>query len=201
MAGEVTGRKAVTFDGPATLISDIPTPGGLTGDVPFTVEMLVFNPKVADIETVFTLAPAVAMPGFLHESNSCGAMFGFGNAKEDDRTYRPAFFASGQSARHVGWRPGGPGPVAGAWQHVACVNTGGYRGTFRVYVNGELVNERPFFTLDTIAGQPMVVGAGWNTARGAVNRFSGSLARLRVTAAALPPEAIREAAEQFAVSE
>ena len=201
VAGEVTGRKAVTFDGPATLISDIPTPGGLTGDVPFTVEMLVFNPKVADIETVFTLAPAVAMPGFLHESNSCGAMFGFGNAKEDDRTYRPAFFASGQSSRHVGWRPGGPGPVAGAWQHVACVNTGGYRGTFRVYVNGELVNERPFFTLDTIAGQPMVVGAGWNTARGAVNRFSGSLTRLRVTAAALPPEAIREAAEQFAVSE
>jgi hypothetical protein len=201
VAGEVAGRAAVTFDGPATLVSDIPTPGGLTGDVPFTVEMLVFNPKVADIETVFTLAPAVAMPGFLHDSNSCGAMFGFGSAKEDERTYRPAFFASGQSSRHVGWRPGGPAPVAGAWQHVACVNSGGYRGTFRVYVNGALVNERSFFTLDTIAGQPMVVGAGWNTARGAVNRFSGSLARLRVHTAALPPAEIRDAAEKLAASQ
>jgi hypothetical protein len=81
------------------------------------------------------------------------------------------------------------------------VNSGGYRGTFRVYVNGALVNERSFFTLDTIAGQPMVVGAGWNTARGAVNRFSGSLARLRVHTAALPPAEIRDAAEKLAASQ
>lgn len=193
-AEQVAGRAAVTFDGPATLVSDIPTPRSLTGDVPFTVEMLVYNPKAGDIETVFTLAPAVAMPSFLHESNSCGAMFGFGSAKEDERTYRPAFFASGQSSRHVGWKPGGPAPVAGEWQHVVCVNSGGYRGTFRVYVNGELVNERTFFTLDTIAGQPMYLGAGWNTSRGAQNRFTGSLARLRVHAGALTGEQVREAA-------
>jgi hypothetical protein len=193
-AGEVAGRAAVTFDGPATLVSDIPTPRSLTGDVPFTVEMLVFNPKAGDIETVFTLAPAVAMPSFLHESNSCGAAFGFGSAKEDERTYRPAFFTSGQSSRHVGWKPGGGPPVAGEWQHVACVNSGGYRGTFRVYVNGEIVNERQFFTLDTIAGLPMYLGAGWNTSRGAQNRFTGSLARLRVHDGALGQEEIRAAA-------
>jgi hypothetical protein len=74
------------------------------------------------------------------------------------------------------------------------VNSGGYRGTFRVYVNGELVNERAFFTLDTIAGQPMYLGAGWNTSRGAQNRFTGSLARLRVHEGALQKKVIQAAA-------
>jgi hypothetical protein len=78
------------------------------------------------------------------------------------------------------------------------VNSGGYRGTFRVYVNGELVNERAFFTLDTIAGQPMYLGAGWNTSRGAQNRFTGSLARLRVHEGALGQREIHGAAQAAA---
>ena len=84
--------------------------------------------------------------------------------------------------------------MAGEWQHVCCVNTGGYRGTFRVYVNGELVNERPFFTLDTLGGRPMYLGSGWNTSRGSQNRFSGSLARLRAHAGALPEADVQNAA-------
>lgn len=76
---------------------------------------------------------------------------------------------------------------------MVCVNSGGYRGTFRVYVNGELVNERAFFTLDTIAGQPMYLGAGWTTSRGGQNRFTGSLARLRVYDGALGQNAVRAA--------
>ena len=101
--------------------------------------------------------------------------------------------------RHVGWTPGAPAPESGAWRHVAYVNTGGYRGTFRVYVDGELVNERPFFTLDTIAGYPMYLGAGWNTSRGAQNRFTGSLARLRVHDGALGGAEIRAAARSQGV--
>lgn len=66
------------------------------------------------------------------------------------------------------------------WHHVARVNSGGYRGSFKVYLDGKLIVERGFFTLDTIGGWPMHLGVAWNTARGSSNIFSGSLASLRV---------------------
>ncbi len=42
------------------------------------------------------------------------------------------------------------------------------------------MNERGFFSLDTVGGQPMHLGAAWHSARGAMNAFSGSVAQLRV---------------------
>lgn len=70
--------------------------------------------------------------------------------------------------------------TAPQWTHVVCVFTGGYRGNFKVYVNGSLVNDKGFMTLNTVGGYPMFLGASWNTALGASNKFSGSLARLKV---------------------
>lgn len=194
-AEQVAGRAAVTFDGSgAPLRSSIPTPAALTGDRPLTVEMWVLNPRLADQETVFALAPQIAMQSYPFDNRNCAANFNFGAAREGGRDLRPGFFGTGQMSRNVGWRETDKPASTGQWQHVACVYSGGYKGAFRAYVDGKLVNEKDFFTLDTAGGFPMHLGAGWNTARGAMNKFSGSLARLRVYDYARTEEEIRAAA-------
>jgi hypothetical protein len=91
----------------------------------------------------------------------------------------------------VGWNEL---PAVNKWQHIAFVYSGGYRGTFTVFLNGKKVNDRGFFTLDTTGGFPMHLGAAWNTARGAVTPFSGSLSQLRVYDYARSEEQIRASA-------
>ncbi len=195
-AEQVSGRSAVTFDGQALLRSDTVAPKAIVGDHPFTVEMWVLSPRLPETQTVFALAPSVAMKSYLHDVNTCAANFNFGSGKESDRSLRPGAFSSGQSSRNVGWTA--VVPASGQWQHLACVYSGGYRGTFKVYLNGKLAGEHGFFTLDTIAGYPMYLGAAWNTARGAVNPFIGSLSRLRVYSYARTDQEIRSAAETIA---
>lgn len=175
----VAGRAAVTFDpGKGFLCSTTPTPPALVGDRPFTVEMWLLNPKLTELETVFSLAPTVAMQAFPSDSVGRSAHFNFGSARDGGRDLRAGFFSSGPQARNVGWRDAPT--VTPEWHHVAWVNSGGYRGNFKVYLDGKLVAERGFFTLNTIGGWPMHLGSAWNTARGSSNSFSGSLASLQV---------------------
>ena len=175
----VLGRQAVTFDGQKSFLrSDIATPTVLTGDHAFTVEAWVLNPKLTEVETIFSLAPSVATKSFLNDAPGTAANFNFGSGREAGRESRAAFFSSGATSRNIGWKDV-PVPAT-EWQHIAYTFTGGYRGTFRVYLNGKLVNERGFFSLDTVSGQPMHLGAAWHTARGALNAFFGSVAQLRV---------------------
>jgi hypothetical protein len=189
----VEGRTAVTFDGQFNVLrSSINTPEALTGDTPFTVEAWILNPKLTDLETVFSMAPSVAMPGFLHESTGRAANFNFGSARDTPREYKAGFFSSGSISRNVGWKEATE--VTPTWHHVAWVYSGGYRGSFSVYVDGSLVKRNIFHTLNTIEGYPMHIGASWNTARGAGSRFSGSLASLRVYDHARDEEDIRAAA-------
>lgn len=179
LAERVEGRPAITFDGGKGILrSTIPTPPAMTGDGPFTVEMWLLNPKLAELETVFSLAPAVAMKSFPNDAVGRAAHFNFGTARDGGRDLRPGLFSSGPQARNVGWRE--VPQVTPEWHHVAWVNTGGYRGSFRVYLDGKQVVERSFFTLDSIGGRPMHLGAAWNTGRGSSNHFSGSMASLRV---------------------
>jgi hypothetical protein len=56
---------------------------------------------------------------------------------------------------NVGWKEEGFWTKATEWTHVAHVFTGGYRGNFKVYVNGKLVNDKGFMTLNTVGGYPM----------------------------------------------
>ena len=61
-AEEVAGRKAVTFNGRTNFLrSSIATPETLTGDRPFSAEAWVFNPGFSDAETIFAMAPQVAI--------------------------------------------------------------------------------------------------------------------------------------------
>ncbi|MEA3207603.1 MAG: acid phosphatase type 7 [Chthoniobacter sp.] len=73
--------------------------------------------------------------------------------------------ASGAPSRNIGWKDV---PIPSTERrYIACTCTGGYRGTFRAYLNGKLVNELGFFSLDIIGGHPMYLGAAWHThARG-----------------------------------
>lgn len=177
----VEGRKAVTFDGQASVFkSSTLTPTSVTGDHPLTVEMWVKNPGMAECETILGLAPSVAMKGFDKERMNCAANFSFGSGHEKNRDLRPGFFTCGMPGGNVGWKEEGFWTKATEWTHVAHVFTGGYRGNFKVYVNGKLVNDKGFMTLNTVGGYPMYLGAAWNTALGGSNKFSGSLARLKV---------------------
>jgi hypothetical protein len=190
VAGVVKGRAAVQFDGRALLRSNILTPTALTGNTAKSVEMWILNPSFAETETAFALAPAVAMKSYLHETNTCAANYNFGAARDKDRDYRPGLFSTGQSCRNVGWKDAVA--TANEWHHVVWVYSGGYKGTFKVYVDGKLVTERGFFAIDTIAGFPMHVGGGWNTARGLQNPFSGAINTLRVYDYALLESEIQE---------
>ena len=158
-----------------------------------------FNPKLTEVETLFALAPSVAMKSFPNDAPGTAANFNFGSGRETGREARAAFFSCGAPARALGWRDV-PVPAT-EWQHLAYTCTGGYRGTFRVYLNGKLVNERGFFSLDSIGGHPMHLGSAWHTARGALNFFSGSIAQLRVYDYTRSPEEISAtAAAKLAVT-
>lgn len=190
---EVAGRKAVTFNGRNTFMrSSGVTPESLTGNAPLTVEAWVYNPGCTDAETIFSLAPQVAMKGYLHDSVNRAANFNYGNAKDSERDSRPALFNTGASSRNIGWKT--EAPETNKWVHLAWVYSGGYRGTFKVYLNGRVVAERGFYALDTLGGGPMHLGAAWNTARGTMSQFSGSLASLQVYDYARTPEEITAAA-------
>lgn len=192
-ADEVAGRKAVTFNGRTNFLrSSIATPETLTGDRPFSAEAWVYNPGFSDAETIFAMAPQVAMKSYLHESVNRAANFNFGSAKDSERDNRPGLFSSGGVGRNVGWK--GAAPEANKWVHLAWVYGSGYAGSFKVYIDGKLTAERGYYTLDTLGGYPMHVGAAWNTARGAMNNFSGSLGGLRVFDYARTPEEISAAA-------
>jgi len=193
LAETVAGRSAVTFDSQGALQADVLTPTALTGNHPFTVEMWLFNPKFGESETVFALAPNVAMPAHWHDTNTCAANFNFGNGKESGNSLRPGAFATGQNSRNVGWKE--TLPVAGRWQHVAWTYSGGYPGTMQVYLDGNLAQERTLFNLHTLAGYPMFLGSGWNTARGLTNPFTGSVSSVRVYSYVRAPQEIKEAAK------
>lgn len=189
IAATVDGRPAVSFDGKAHLMkSDFTLPAELAFDRPLAVELWVNNPEVAQRETVFSMAPFVALASYPDFSCNRALAFGYGSGGEDS----PAAFDTGRGERQIGWK-GGP-PAAGRWHHIAYVYTGGLQGRMRVYVDGRLNVEEAYYTLCTAPGYPLHLGASWNTAAGPIHMFSGSLGGLRVYDYARTGEEIRKAA-------
>jgi len=185
----VNGRKAVTFDGKRSFLrSDFTTPPAVTGDNPFTVELWVHNPRVGHRETVFSMAPFVALKSYPEANCNRAADCGYGRGGERD----PAAFNVGRHNRALGWKGGAP--AADRWHHLAYVYAGGRQSTMKVYMDGELNSQRTRYTLNTMPGYPMHLGTSWNTATGTANMFSGSLARLKVYDYARTDEEVREAA-------
>lgn len=169
-AGDVGGRRAVTFEG-GVLRSAFDTPPSLSGDGPFTVEAWAWNPRTGGPETV--LAWGRHPDGF--------AEFRYGS------TVREAF--AGTGAPHGGVR--GTPPAEGAWHLLTWVYT---PGTLRLYVGGALVQEKAC-TLRARPEGPLTLGGGWEGRKGApVALLSGSVARVRVHARALSTREVRNAA-------
>ena len=174
----VAGRRAVTFAGSDGLVSSFPVPETLTGRAAFTVSAWVFNPKVGGEEPLVQWARRGA--------DGRAAIFGYGTAP----TYGAIMH---WGAGDMGYE-GGP-PVANAWHHIAVTHAGGADGDERLYVDGKLVaSERK--SLDLWPGGRIHVGRsgdgpGW---------FTGSIAAVRMDAAALPAEAVAALARDEAVA-
>jgi hypothetical protein len=176
----VAGRTGVTLDGrTAFLRSDVPTPESVTGDRPFTIEIELHDAKIEKLETVFALAPALAM--HLNAGHAAPRMVNcnLGTVRPPEAGKRendyPSAFAGGKPT--LAWSEP---PPAGTWCRVTWVYTGGSDGEVRCYVDGRLVAHRGAVSLNTAGGQPMHLGCDWNTALGSLTPFSGTVGALRV---------------------
>jgi hypothetical protein len=180
VAEDVSGRRAVSFDGKSMFMrSDIPTPASVTGDQPFTVEAMVFAPRYDEVETLFALAPALAMRSYPQAVTARMAYCDLGSARPPAAAThspeRPSAFAAGKYT--LAWNDP---PPAGRWCQVAWSWSGGAEGAVRCYLDGHLEAKREGVALTTASGYPMHVAAAWNTAAGARSFFAGSIAWLRV---------------------
>ncbi|NLY11287.1 MAG: LamG domain-containing protein [Firmicutes bacterium] len=193
----VAGRKAVVFEqtgiselvvGDVTLRSgtmlksDIPTPEVVALDNPFTVEMWVYKTTTGGEQTVFSLAPRVAMKSFPQDAMPRAANFNVGASA----------FNSGHDSRRVTWTT----PSTGTWHHIAYVYSGGYRGEMKVYVDGKFVARKGHYALYTSTGYPMHIGGAWQTAGGAFDLFNGSVASVTVYDYVRTEQEIAQAAKQ-----
>ncbi len=189
VAGIVAGRAAVTFDGKATVLqSTMPTPAAVTGSGPLTVEAWVYSPSPRPVETVFSLAPEAAKKTFADWRGNGAVECNYGTAGRG----APSAFANGTDGFDTAWE--GAPPAPDRWHHLAWVYSGGMFGTLTLYVDGEVRARREHLSLGTYAGFPMFLGAGWNTAKGPRNAFSGSVARLTVYDCARTADEVRRAA-------
>jgi len=191
VVAEVAGRRAVSFDGSVTFMqSSIPTPPGLTGSGPFTIEAWVHSRTLRPVETVFGLAPEAAKKTFMDWLGNGAVECNIGCGLYND----PSAFANGTDGFNIAWE--GAPPKLNAWHHLAWVYSGGPHGSVAVYVDGTLNAVEEHVSLNTYPGFPMHLGAAWNTARGPRRMSSGALHRLTVYDYARTAAEIRAAAAQ-----
>ncbi len=157
----VAGVKAVLFDGASSLGSDAETPVTFTGNSPFTAAAWVFNPALAESETVFLWSrfggPDTGSAALRYGSGNGGAVLHWGWAD-------------------MGWKGGAP--KAGEWHHLAAVFDG---STERLYVDGKL-NDTEVKTLFANTGSRMFVGGADREA----DPFSGAVASVCLYDVPLP---------------
>ncbi|MFC1600923.1 LamG-like jellyroll fold domain-containing protein [Candidatus Sumerlaeota bacterium] len=172
--GKVKGRKAVVFDGKENFLSSsIDTPDILTGAQPFTIVVDYCGEKPEGKSTVFALAPETIQTGF----------FDIGDIERAaevryDTDGRASAFRTGNLGGDLSWKD--QPPTAGEWHRVTYVYTGGRRGQFRIYVDGEHNNTKVFTTFGTPPGNKMHIGASWTVGRGEDNFFTGAISRIAV---------------------
>lgn len=169
-----SGRSAIGFTGVQDLVSTITLPAGFEKS-PFTVEAWVLNPTVEKTETLMVLAPAKGGPG---------TEFSFSQSATSG-AFRSGFKATAPFSKI---------PEPNAWHHLAWTYGGGGDSVLRVYVDGELDQERPLKF--TITPQAVVhVGASGETNEaGKLKHFTGAISRLRLLPRVLSQAELRQSA-------
>ncbi len=154
------GAKGVTLDGEGDWLIGPESPLRIVGSGARTIEAWVYNPEIADEETVVSWGrrggPEGSNVAFNHGAHETFGAVGHWGAPD------------------IGWgeEPDGP-EEAGKWTHIAYTQDG---STTRVYTNGSLTNIEENIVLNTHSGQGVVVGAQWEGDGSTVNEaLSGSL--------------------------
>ncbi len=181
VAEEIDGQPAVTFNGAGDAYQCVDVaPAGLVGvDPTRTIEVWVYNPEIADEETIV----AWALRGGPDGTNMS---FNYG--------LNAAFGAVGHwgAGPDIGWYDVRGAPVALQWHHLVYT----YEGTTtRVYADGELVNEEVLGlgVINTHAGTPICLAAQYEADGVTLNTgLMGtlSLARVRVHDGTLSAEEV-----------
>ncbi len=145
----VAGRKAVSFDyGPWALpmefqpmVADVYAPESITDGKSFTVVAWLYNS-----------GPVAMRQSFLSWNTihgDEGTDLGYGAEGRYDHEKGTLAGAYNGPLGGVGF-PDKNFPEGNQWHHLAYVNTGGRDGVFRLYVDGQLVNEHRFDRMITL---------------------------------------------------
>ncbi len=172
---DVTGRKAVTFDG-FSWFTGPTSPPGIEGEGTRSIEVWAYNPTIDTHET---------MVSWSHRGGPAGTnmAFTYGN--------HGTWGAVGHwDAADMAWsNPHVPAPAAENWWYLVYTYDG---TTARLYVNG-VANTINAFPLNTHSGGFIRVAAqADDTGAGASpnDRFSGSIAEMRIHDGVLSPSDI-----------
>lgn len=177
----VDGRRAVVFDGKGSLQASFMLPEQLAGGKPFTVMLWVYTPRTVHHAVMLSLGSRPAVCAEFNNNvggpNSAAAFNGFGGA----------------SLGH-----GKGQPSNGEWHHIAYSYAGGEEGLFQVFLDGELSNQKKV-TLRTVAGQPVVLGSGYDTNHKTLYQpFNGAIGALEVLGRAMSLREVRNSLGKFA---
>ena len=166
MSGFVETTPVVWLNGTRDAFEgDASAPAGLVGSAPTaTIEAWVFNPFIDSEETIIAWGdrggPDGSNMSFNYGTNSdFGAVGHWGDSYD------------------LGWSGT---PEANLWHHLAYTFDG---ETSRVYLDGELNNEKRMPGLDTFAGSAIAVGAQWRSGGRSLEssrRGSMAIGRIRV---------------------
>lgn len=159
MVETIDGSQGVTLDGTGDWLIGPTSVPGIEGASARTVEAWIYNPEIAEEETVVSW-------GRRGGPESTNVSFNHGTHE--------TFGAVGHwGAADIGWGEEADGPEeAGKWSHIAYSNDG---STTRVYTNGSLTNSEEGITLNTHTGQGIVIGAQWDNETTVNEALSGSL--------------------------
>ncbi len=160
----VDGHKAVSFDGSDHMISTFSAPAGITGNSDWSIEMWVYNPSIADQETVVQWAARGGPAG-------TAAHLGYGTN------------TSWGAIVHWGGIPDmgfdGGVPSAGDWHHIVATYEGG-SGTETIYVDG-VPNASENKALELRVADPIYLGISWDwNTTGFWLPYTGSIAEVRI---------------------
>lgn len=152
----VAGKKAITFNGSSYLRFSQNAPSSLAWNSPYSVSSWVYNPAIADNETIIAWARRGG-------PNHTYAALYYGS--------NPTYGATGHWAYADMAYAGGP-PAAGAWHHIAVTFDGLIE---KLYVDGKL-NRQMQKNLYVNANSPIYIGYSTD----AVEYLSGSISSLKM---------------------
>ena len=159
------GKRCINLTGSNRMKSSFNAPAGITGNAAHSVAYWVYNPAIAQNETVVSWSKA--------GTNGKDAQYEYGSSS----TTGAADHAG--NSYSMGWSGGAP--TAGSWHHI-CITFSGTQ--CKVYKDGVL-NGTKSMTLNINTAMPIIVGAGKTSAGAYTNYFSGYVHQVQVYDTAL----------------